>query len=81
MWWIYFDTSSKDGSHAIEHSADPGRLGAYFHYVHVLIVASVIVSAVGNVLAIAHPHGHVGSKEMAALWGGSMGRGAASMTQ
>lgn len=69
MWWIYFDTSSKDGSHAIEHSSDPGRLGAYFHYVHVLIVAGVIVAAVGSELVIAHPHGHVGAKELAAVLG------------
>jgi low temperature requirement protein LtrA len=71
MWWIYFDTSSKDGSHAIEHSSDPGRLGAYFHYVHVLIVAGVIVAAVGSELVIAHPHGHVGVKELAVVLGGA----------
>jgi low temperature requirement protein LtrA len=55
MWWLYFDTSSKDGSDAIVHSSDPGRIGAYFHYVHVIIVAGVIVSAVGAELVIAHP--------------------------
>ena len=71
MWWIYFDTSSKDGSHAIEHSSDPGRLGAYFHYVHVLIVAGVIVAAVGNELVIAHPHGPVEAKEIAVMLGGA----------
>jgi low temperature requirement protein LtrA len=71
MWWIYFDTSSKDGSHAIEHSSDPGRLGAYFHYVHVLIVAGVIVAAVGSELVIAHPHGHVGTEELAVMLGGA----------
>ncbi|MES2053410.1 MAG: low temperature requirement protein A, partial [Pseudomonadota bacterium] len=48
MWWVYFDTSSKDGSHAIAHSDDPGRMGGYFHYVHVIMVAGVIVSAVAN---------------------------------
>lgn len=71
MWWIYFDTSSRDGAHAIEHSSDPGRLGAYFHYVHVLIVAGVIVAAVGAELLIAHPHGHVGAKELAVVLGGA----------
>ena len=55
MWWMYFDTSSKDGSEAIVRSDDPGRIGAYFHYVHVAIVAGVILSAVGNELVIAHP--------------------------
>lgn len=59
MWWLYFDTSSADGSHVIEHSDDPGRIGAYFHYVHVLIVGGIIVTAVGNELVIAHPHDHM----------------------
>ncbi|WP_432240307.1 low temperature requirement protein A [Herbaspirillum robiniae] len=55
MWWMYFDTSSKDGSEAIVEADDPGRIGAYFHYVHVAIVAGVILCAVGNELVIAHP--------------------------
>lgn len=59
MWWVYFDTSSADGSHVIAKSADPGRIGAWFHYVHVIIVGGIIVAAVGNELTIAHPHGHV----------------------
>jgi low temperature requirement protein LtrA len=71
MWWIYFDTSSKDGAHAIEHSSDPGRLGACFHYVHVVIVAGLIVAAVGSELVVAHPHGHVGAKELAVMLGGA----------
>ncbi len=50
MWWMYFDTSSKDGSEAIVEADDPGRIGAYFHYVHVVIVAGVILAAVGNEL-------------------------------
>jgi low temperature requirement protein LtrA len=60
MWWLYFDTGSEDGSHAIAQSGDPGRMGAYFHYVHVLIVGGIIVAAVGNELVIAHPHGQLG---------------------
>jgi low temperature requirement protein LtrA len=68
MWWMYFDTSSKDGSEAIVHAADPGRIGAYFHYVHVIIVAGIIVSAVGNELVIAHPDQHLGAMpDMSAL--------------
>ncbi len=59
MWWLYFDTSSHDGSHVIAHSDDPGRIGAYFHYVHVILIAGIIVAAVGNELVIAHPHGHM----------------------
>lgn len=70
MWWMYFDTSSEDGSHVIAHSDDPGRIGAYFHYVHVIIVAGVIACAVGADLIIAHPHGHIEPKYLAVLVGG-----------
>jgi low temperature requirement protein LtrA len=70
MWWLYFDTSSKDGSHAIAHAADPGRIGAWFHYVHVILVAGVIISAVANELVIAHPDGHMATKYLVALIAG-----------
>lgn len=70
MWWIYFNTGSRDGAHAIEHSADPGRLGAYFHYVHVIIVAGIIVCAVADDLSIAHPDGHMKPAYAAVLLGG-----------
>ncbi|CCG87562.1 low temperature requirement protein A [Erwinia piriflorinigrans] len=57
MWWIYFDTSSSAGSHAIQHAENPGQMGACFHYVHVVLVGAIIVCAVGNELVIAHPDG------------------------
>ena len=56
MWWLYFGTSSKDATDAITHSDDPGRVGANFHYLHAVLVAGVIVTAVGNDLVLAHPH-------------------------
>lgn len=55
MWWIYFDTASADGTRAITGSADPGRIGAYFHYVHVTLVAGIIVCAVADELVLHHP--------------------------
>ena len=59
MWWVYFDTSSKAGSHAIHNAEDPGLMGARFHYVHVVLVGAIIASAVANELVIAHPDGHI----------------------
>lgn len=56
MWWLYFGTSSKDATQTIAGSEDPGRIGAYFHYVHALLVAGIIATAVGNDLVLAHPH-------------------------
>lgn len=72
MWWMYFDTSSGDAAHVIEHSDDPGRLGAYFHYVHVLLIAGVIVCAVADDLVVAHPLDPVKAKYAAALVGGPL---------
>ena len=56
MWWLYFGTASKDAIATITHSDDPGRIGAYFHYVHAILVAGIIATAVGNDLVLAHPH-------------------------
>ncbi|MCZ0735178.1 low temperature requirement protein A [Phreatobacter sp. AB_2022a] len=56
MWWLYFGTSSKDATDRITHSDDPGRIGAYFHYIHVILLGGIIATAVGNDLVLAHPH-------------------------
>lgn len=56
MWWLYFGTSSKDATAKLTHSDDPGRIGAYFHYIHAILVGGIIATAVGNDLVIAHPH-------------------------
>lgn len=56
MWWLYFGTSSKDATDTITRSDDPGRFGSYFHYVHAILVAGIIATAVGSDLVLAHPH-------------------------
>lgn len=56
MWWLYFGTAGKDAIATITQSGDPGRIGAYFHYVHAILVAGIIATAVGNDLVLAHPH-------------------------
>jgi low temperature requirement protein LtrA len=56
MWWLYFGTASKDATARITQSDDPGRIGAYFHYVHAILVAGIIATAVGNDLVLAHPY-------------------------
>jgi low temperature requirement protein LtrA len=55
MWWVYFDTSSSAGSRAIARAREPGLMAAYFHYVHVILIAGVIVSAAADDLVILHP--------------------------
>lgn len=70
MWWVYFDTGSKAANRAITQSSDPGRLGVQFVYAHVVLVAGIIVWAVGNELVIAHPDGRMEDKYVAVLIAG-----------
>ena len=56
MWWIYFDTGAKRGGEAIEHTEDTGRLARNaYTYLHMPIVAGIIVMAVGDEMMLAHP--------------------------
>jgi low temperature requirement protein LtrA len=70
MWWMYFDTSAREATHAIEHSPDPGAIGAKFHYTHVILVAGIIVSAVADELVIGEGSHHAEWKYLGPLLGG-----------
>jgi low temperature requirement protein LtrA len=71
MWWIYFTIGAERGSRLIAISADPGRLARLaYTYIHLLIVAGIIVAAVADELVLAHPTGHTGVETMGAIVGG-----------
>lgn len=70
MWWIYFDTSSRAGSHAIKRAQEPGRMAAAFHYVHVVLIAGMIAAAAGDDLVILHPATQAGAAHAWLLIGG-----------
>ena len=73
MWWIYFDTGAKAGSENIAAAEDPGRLARLaYTYLHLPIVAGVILSAVADELVLAHPGGHVDAKTAIAVIGGPL---------
>lgn len=67
LWWLYFGTSSRDATAAIIRSADPGRMGACFHYIHAVLLAGIIVTAVGAGLVLAHPDGTASRAQLVAL--------------
>jgi low temperature requirement protein LtrA len=70
MWWLYFDTSAEIGSRVIAGSSDPGRLARLaYTYIHLLLVAGIIVSAVGDEFVLAHPSGHSEPRTMVAVLG------------
>ena len=70
MWWVYFDTGAERASHRIRKANDPGRQArTAYTYLHALIVAGVIVGAVGDELMLAHPD-HLTGAGAAAILGG-----------
>ena len=73
MWWVYFHIGAEAGSEHISRSADTGRLARLaYTYLHLPIVAGIVVSAVGDELLLAHPDGHVGAKEVLSIVGGPL---------
>ncbi|WP_243042730.1 low temperature requirement protein A [Dyella sedimenti] len=71
MWWIYFDLGAERGSRSIRQSADPGRAARLgYTYLHLPIVAGIVVGAVGDELSLSEPHGHAGPAQVAVLLGG-----------
>jgi low temperature requirement protein LtrA len=71
MWWLYFNIGAERNTHQIAASADPGRIGRIVYtYVHVLIIAGIVVCAVADEIVISHPDGHVGPREALVIFGG-----------
>jgi low temperature requirement protein LtrA len=71
LWWVYFDVSFDAAEQMFVSSSDPGRLGRFaYTYLHIPMVAGIIVTAVGDELVIAHPFGHATSDTVATVLGG-----------
>lgn len=59
MWWIYFDLGAERGARHIAHHRDPGRVArSAYTYLHMPIVAGIVVSAVADALLLEEPAGH-----------------------
>jgi low temperature requirement protein LtrA len=73
MWWIYFHRGAEAGSEQISQSSDPGRLARLaYTYLHMPIVAGIIVSAVADELVLKHPGGHSDLKTVLSAIGGPL---------
>jgi len=71
MWWIYFDLGAERGSRAIRQSADPGHTARIaYTYLHLLIVAGIIVCAVADELTLRDPQQRTDVVGAAVLLGG-----------
>ena len=71
MWWIYFNVGAERTSRHIEASHDPGRLARLaYTYLHLPLVAGIIVAAVGDELVLAHPLGALDGATTVVILGG-----------
>ena len=71
LWWVYFDVSFDAAEERFASSSDPGRLGRFaYTYLHIPMVAGIIVTAVGDELVIAHPFGYATPDTVATVLGG-----------
>ncbi len=70
MWWIYFNIGAERASRTIATSGDPGRVARFsYTYLHLPLVAGIILAAVGDELVLAHPTGRTDIKTSAVLLG------------
>jgi low temperature requirement protein LtrA len=73
MWWIYFHKGAEAGSEQISSASEPGRLARLaYTYLHMPIVAGIIVSAVADELVLKHPSGHSDLKTVLSAIGGPL---------
>jgi low temperature requirement protein LtrA len=73
MWWIYFHVGAEAGSEQLSKSSEPGRLARLaYTYLHLPIVAGIIVSAVADELVLKHPGGHSDLKTVTSAIGGPL---------
>jgi len=73
MWWIYFHKGAEAGSEQISSSDEPGRMARLaYTYLHMPIVAGIIVTAVADELVLKHPAGHSDLRTVLSAIGGPL---------
>ncbi len=73
MWWIYFHKGAEAGSELISNSSEPGRLARLaYTYLHLPIVAGIILSAVADDVVLLHPTGHSDPRTVLSAVGGPL---------
>jgi low temperature requirement protein LtrA len=73
MWWIYFHKGAEAGSEQISNASDPGRLARLaYTYLHMPIVAGIILTAVADELVLKHPADHSDLKTVLSAIGGPL---------
>ena len=71
LWWLYFNRSAEGAQRRLELSERRVELARdVYTYLHVVIIAGVIVSAVGDEIVIAHPATALATPELIAVVAG-----------
>ncbi|GAB3939505.1 low temperature requirement protein A [Micromonospora vulcania] len=70
MWRLYIYRAGAQLAPAIAASREPHRLSQWSAYVHMVMVAGIILTAVGFTLAIEHPVEHIPPSWIAGIVGG-----------
>jgi low temperature requirement protein LtrA len=71
LWWLYFDYVARIAQRRLELAANRTQLARDgYTYLHVVMIAGVIVSAVGDELVIAHPLDRLPAEQLATVAGG-----------
>ena len=73
MWWIYFHKGAEAGAERISKSAESGRLARLaYTYLHMPIIAGIILTAVSDELVLKHPAGHSDMRTIVSTIGGPL---------
>jgi low temperature requirement protein LtrA len=71
MWGLYFNIGQEYGHRRIVEASDTGRIARFaYTYIHILLVAGIIVTAVADELVLAHPVGEMDFKTVLVVLGG-----------
>jgi low temperature requirement protein LtrA len=71
LWWLYFDYVARIAQRRLELAPDRTLLARDgYTYLHVVMIAGVILSAVGDELVILHPTEQLAASEIAAIVAG-----------
>jgi low temperature requirement protein LtrA len=71
LWWLYFGQTATAAVRRIAADETPGRIGRdAYTYLHLPIVAGILLTAVGDELVIAHPDEELGTAGALVTLGG-----------
>lgn len=71
LWWLYFNLVAAIAQRRLEQAVNRTLMARdAYTYLHVVIVAAILLGAVGDELVIAHPTEHLPDVEVAAVVGG-----------